>query len=37
MPPLKNVSDNDVKYLVEGESLVMVQNECSGQEDDLKQ
>jgi hypothetical protein len=31
MPPLKNVSDDDVKYSVEGESLVMVHNECSGQ------
>jgi len=31
MPPLKNVSDNDVKYPVEGESLVMVQNKCSSQ------
>jgi len=31
MPPLKNVGDNDVKYLVEGELLVMVQNKCLGQ------
>ena len=31
MPPLKNVSDDDVKYSVEGESLMMVHYECSGQ------